>query len=67
MDFDALQQLLQQPLYQYYIFVICSFIPVARIFERAGFRIYWTLLLSVPMIGFILVLAVLALRPWRRA
>ena len=65
MNFDTIVQLLQQPIGQYHAFVMLSFVPVARIFERAGFRPYWAMLLAVPMVGLIIVFATLALRKWR--
>lgn len=51
-------------LYQYYFFVVTVFVPVIRIFERAGMRPWWTLVLAVPYLGFFLCLGVLALRRW---
>ena len=50
----------------YYVFALTAFIPVARIFERAGFRPYWAVLLCVPDIGLGVCSVVLALRKWRK-
>lgn len=52
------------PFAQYYLFVLLVLIPVIRIFERAGFRPYWALLLAVPDAGIILCSAILALKKW---
>jgi hypothetical protein len=52
------------PFAQYYLFVVLALIPAIRIFERAGFRPWWALLLAAPDVGFILCAAALALRKW---
>ena len=54
----------QHPLGWYAMFALLVAVPVARVFMRAGCRPWWTLLLGVPLAGFVLCLAVLALRPW---
>ena len=52
------------PLYQYYFFVVTVFVPMIRIFDRAGMRPWWTMLLAFPYLGFFTCLGVLTLRRW---
>jgi hypothetical protein len=59
-----LYPLLKDPLVQYYLSVFIVQIPMVRIFERAGFRPWWVLLLAVPMIGYLLAFAVLTFKRW---
>jgi len=54
------------PFAGYYLFALLALIPVTRIFERAGFRPYWALLLAIPDAGLVLCAALLALRKWPR-
>lgn len=56
--------LLEHPLVQYYLTVILCKIPVMRILERMGLKVWWTLLLAVPMVGFVLVMTVMACKRW---
>jgi hypothetical protein len=49
---------------QYYLFALIVLVPVVQIFDRAGFRPAWAVLLAVPGFGFILCAAVLALKKW---
>lgn len=52
------------PFAGYYIFAALAFIPMMRIFYRAGFQPCWVVLLAVPDIGLILCAALLAFRKW---
>jgi hypothetical protein len=38
--------------------------PAWRVFERAGFSPYFSLLTFVPGVGWLIVLAILAFSPW---
>ena len=42
-------------------------VPVVRIFERAGKKPWWGLLLGVPFAGFTLCMAALAFMKWKEA
>jgi len=57
-------ELLHKPFAQYYLFALLIVVPVARIFMRAGFKMWWTALLAVPDIGFILCAAALTFQKW---
>lgn len=52
------------PLVQYYIAVMLTFIPLARCYERAGFKVWFVLLLAIPYFGAIIVPGILACRRW---
>lgn len=54
----------KMPLVQYYIAVMLTFIPLARCYERAGFKVWFVLLLGIPYFGAIIVPGILACRRW---
>jgi hypothetical protein len=64
MTTDHLFEILRQPLPAYYVSIVIMLVPVVRIFERAGFRPWWALLLAFPKVGYIFCAGVLALRRW---
>ena len=39
-------------------------VPAWRIFQRAGFEPYWSLLVFVPVVGWVLALGWLAFKDW---
>lgn len=59
-----LKEMLLSPMGQYYIAATLILFPFLRIFRRADLRFWWVGLLAVPMVGYILCAAVLALRRW---
>lgn len=63
--FDSLTpEFFNMPLVQYYIGVMLTFIPWARCYERAGFKVWFVVLLGIPYLGLILVAGILACRRW---
>ena len=63
--FDSLTtEFFNQPLVQYYIAVMLTFIPLARCYERAGFKVWFVILLGIPYFGAIIVPGILACRRW---
>lgn len=66
MDFGHIEEILKQPLWQYYISVALVMAPTVRIFGRAGFKPYPALLLLVPKVGYIFCAAYLVFLKWPR-
>lgn len=60
-------EFIHNPVALYYLSAALVVVPLARIFQRAGFSLFWVALLAVPDAGLIFCLAVLALRKWPRS
>ncbi len=60
----SLDELRHNPLALYYIFALLILVPLVRIYQRAGLKAFWVLLLAVPEIGAILAVLPLALQKW---
>lgn len=64
MDLQLSADILQWPIWQYYMAVAVLMAPVIRIFMRAGMHPLWSFLLFIPVVGYIACAMALALRKW---
>jgi hypothetical protein len=67
MDVHFTIDMLQQPVWAYYMVAAFLMMPVTRIFMRAGLHPAFALLLLVPQVGYIFCAGVLALKKWPSA
>lgn len=67
MDAHLILDMLQQPIWAYYMVAALLMMPVTRIFMRAGLHPAYALLLLVPQVGYIFCAGALALNKWPAA
>ena len=59
-----MQEVLHNPLVDYYIFVALSLFPVGRVCRRAGLNLLWTAPMFIPYVGFLVTAVCLAAVKW---
>lgn len=61
---SIIDTILHEPVYLYEIFAMLAIYPTIRIFQRAGLKEWYAILLPVPVAGLIACLGILALSRW---
>lgn len=64
---SSLLEFLRTPTGTWLLFNVLAFWPAWRVLKRAGQKPYWAVLVFLPLIGTVLVMAVLALARWPAA